>query len=78
MPAFRYTSRNQEHILKDIELARKHFEYFSMNVFCNNSTPVKQDKELVTWFVKEVYPTLKDQPGIEVLLDYTDLGVGEL
>ena len=38
----------------------------------------KRDKELVAWFVKEVYPTLKDQPGIEVLLDNTDLGVGEL
>ena len=76
MPAFRYTSRNQEHILKDIELARKHFEYFSMNVFCNNSTPVKQDKELAKWFASEVYPHIKDEDGIEVLMENTDLGVG--
>ena len=76
MPAFRYTSRNQEHILKDIELARKHFEYFSMNVFCNNSTQVKPDKELTKWFAREVYPHIKDEDGIEVLMENTDLGVG--
>jgi hypothetical protein len=69
---------SKEHIMNDIEIAKKHFEYFSVNVFCNNGTDTKRDKELVTWFVKEVYPTLKDQPGIEVLLDNTDLGVGEL
>ena len=68
----------KEHVIRDIEIAKKHFEYFSVNVFCNNGTDTKRDKELVAWFVKEVYPTLKDQPGIEVLLDNTDLGVGEL
>ena len=66
----------KEHILKDIELARQHFEYFSVNVFCNNHTPVKQDKELASWFAKEVYPMIKDDPRIEVLMENTDLGVG--
>ena len=66
----------KEHILKDIELAKEHFEYFSVNVFCNNHTSVKQDKDLATWFVKEVYPLIKDEPGIEVLMENTDLGVG--
>ena len=66
----------KEHILKDIELAKEHFEYFSVNVFCNNHTPVKQDKELASWFAKEVYPLIKDEPGIEVLMENTDLGVG--
>ena len=66
----------KEHILKDIELAKEHFEYFSVNVFCNNHTQVKQDKELATWFAKEIYPLIKDEPGIEVLMENTDLGVG--
>ena len=66
----------KEHILKDIELAKEHFEYFSVNVFCNNHTSVKQDKELASWFAKEVYPLIKDEPGIEVLMENTDLGVG--
>ena len=62
--------------MKDIELAKEHFEYFSVNVFCNNSTPVRQDPELSAWFVREVYPMLKDEPNIEILIQNTDLGVG--
>ena len=67
---------SKEHIMKDIEIAKKHFEYFSVNVFCNNSTPVKQDPDLAQWFAREVYPQIKDVDGIEVLMENTDLGVG--
>ena len=66
----------RERIVRDIELAREHFEYFSVNVFCNNTTKIKRDQALVEWFVSEVYPTIKDDPRIEVLIDNTDLGVG--
>lgn len=67
---------SKEHILNDIRIAREHFEYFSVNVFCNNSTPLKQDSELASWFTREVYPQIKDTDGIEVLMENTDLGVG--
>lgn len=67
---------SKEHIMNDIEIAKKYFEYFSVNVFCNNSTPVKQDPELAQWFAREVYPRIKDVEGIEVLMENTDLGVG--
>ena len=66
----------KDHVISDIQIARKHFEYFSVNVFCNNSTQVKQDKELAQWFAREVYPKIKDEEGIEVLMENTDLGVG--
>lgn len=67
---------NREHILSDIALARQHFEYFSVNVFCNNTTPVRHDASLAQWFATEVYPLIKDDPKIEVLMENTDLGVG--
>ena len=67
---------SREHILKDIELAKQYFEYFSVNVFCNNGTSVRKDPELATWFAQEIYPTIKDDPRIEVLMENTDLGVG--
>ena len=67
---------SKERILNDIRIAREHFEYFSVNVFCNNSTPVKQDSQLAGWFAREVYPQIKDVDGIEVLMENTDLGVG--
>ena len=66
----------RERILSDIALARQYFEYFSVNLFCNNGTAMQRDEELARWFESEVYPPLKDVPGIEVLLNNTDLGVG--
>ena len=68
----------KEHILTDINLAKQNFEYFSVNLFCNNHTPVKRDEGLASWFTKEIYPKIKDDPKIEVLLNNTDLGVGEI
>ena len=67
---------SKERIIKDIATAKEYFEYFSVNLFCNNTTPVKRDEELATWFVKELYPTLKDDRQIEVLVENSDLGVG--
>ena len=66
----------RSHILTDIRLARQYFEYFSVNLFCNNHTPIKRDETLAQWFQTEVYPDIKDDPKIEVLLNNTDLGVG--
>ncbi len=67
---------SKERIIRDIATAKEHFEYFSVNLFCNNTTPVKRDEELAAWFVKELYPTLKDDRQIEVLVENCDLGVG--
>lgn len=67
---------SRERILEDIDIANRYFEYFSVNVFCNNSTSVRRDDALAEWFVNEVYPTIKDNPKIEVLINNTDLGVG--
>lgn len=67
---------SQQHILKDIELAKTHFEYISVNLFNKNSTTVEPDEDLQKWFMKEVYPRVKDDAQIEVLVNNTDLGVG--
>lgn len=67
---------SQERILRDIALAKAYFEYASVNVFCDNSTAVKRDEELVKWFVDVVYPQLQQSDKIEVLVENTDLGVG--
>jgi hypothetical protein len=66
----------KERILNDIALAEQYFEYASLNVFCENTTAVKRDDELVSWFVNEAYPNLKKSDRIEVLINNTDLGVG--
>lgn len=67
---------SRERILSDIDTANKLFEYFSINVFCENTTKEKADKELTKWFAKEVAPSLAQNKKAEVLLNNTDLGVG--
>ena len=67
---------SRERILNDIATADKYFEYFSVNLFCNNGTAVQRDEALARWFTDEVYPKIKDNPKIEILINNTDLGVG--
>ena len=62
--------------MNDIAEAKRHFEYFSVNLFCNNSTAIKRDEGLAEWFVKEVYPILKNDAQVEVLIENDNLGVG--
>lgn len=68
--------QTEEMIKNDILLADKYFEYFSVNVFNENSTNVKCDHELVDKFVKNIVPELEKNPKCEVLIDNKDLGVG--
>lgn len=67
---------SKERIMNDIAIAKRYFEYFSINLFCNNSTAVKRDEELAKWFVNELYPTLNNDSQAEVLIENNDLGVG--
>ena len=67
---------SRERIVEDIKTAKEYFEYFSVNLFCNNGTPVRRDEVLVEWFKNDLYPLIKDDPAIEILVDNTDLGVG--
>ena len=66
----------RERILQDIAWAEQYFEYASVNVFCENTTPVKRDHHLAQWFIRELYPQLKRSNKIEILINNTDLGVG--
>lgn len=67
---------SKERIMNDIAIAKRYFEYFSINLFCNNSTAVKRDEELAKWFVNELYTTLSNDSQAEVLIENNDLGVG--
>lgn len=68
--------QTKEQILNDIEIAKQHFEYFSLNLFCNNTTAIRRDDKLAEWFMSEVYPSIINNPKIEILIENTDLGVG--
>lgn len=67
--------QTQEMIRKDIEIVLKNFQHATINLYCDNSTSVKADKELQLWFRKE-FAWLADEKKIDVLLEITDFGVG--
>lgn len=67
--------QTREMIKKDIEYLKKYFRLGTVNVYNNNTTPIRRDEELVAWFMKE-YRWLLDDPAVEVLYEVTDFGVG--
>lgn len=66
----------KERLLRDIELAERHFEYYSVNVFCPNNTFTRRNDDMLRWFATELYPTLQKSSKSEILIENTDLGVG--
>lgn len=67
--------QTKEMIRKDIQIMKTHFKHGTVNVFVENTTPVKADLELIRWFEQE-FGYLNDNPKIEVLWHNTDFGVG--
>lgn len=63
-------------IIRDVETADKHFEYFSVNVFTPNTTKHKRNDKLVEEFLHRVYPDLSKNPKAEILLKNVDWGIG--
>lgn len=64
-----------EMIRNDISMMKKYFKHGTVNVFNNNTTPIRRDEKLVQWFMEE-YRWLLDDPDVEVLYEITDFGVG--
>jgi radical SAM superfamily enzyme YgiQ (UPF0313 family) len=62
-------------IQQDIDLAKKHFKHFTVNVYVNNSTTIQQDPKLVQWF-EEKYWWLDTDTQCDILWNNTDFGVG--
>lgn len=68
--------QTKEMIKKDINLLVSNFDYGTINIFCENNTPIKKDPCIIEWFKKE-YKYLENMPNIDVLYENTDFGVGD-
>ncbi len=68
--------QTKESISLDIKLAMDNFNHFTVNVFVNNTTSIKADPGLISWFTKE-YSWLNNQSNCDVLWVNTDFGVGD-
>lgn len=69
--------QTKEMIERDIDYLEKYFEYGCVNMYVNNTTNIKEDPELASWF-RTKYAYLEANPQIEVLWNNTDFGVGEV
>ncbi len=69
--------QNLAMIENDIKLGLNFFERICVNVFCENSTAVKPDNQLIEGFIKEIYPKYKDDDRVDILLNNLDFGVGD-
>lgn len=63
-------------ISKDIEILLNYFNRGCINIYVDNTTPVKADYKLIEWF-KEEYSYLENKENIEILWNNTDFGVGD-
>lgn len=68
--------QTKDMIRKDMEILTNNFEHGCVNIYTENTTPVKPDPDLIKWF-KEEYSHLEDYDNIEVLWNNTDFGVGD-
>lgn len=67
--------QTKDMIRTDMEIIQRLFKHATVNVFIENTTPVKSDMNLIKWFETE-FAFLEENPKIEVLWHITGLGVG--
>lgn len=60
----------------DIETGLKYFERICINIMKKNTTSVFPDREVIRLFMSKIYPDIKKNERIDILLDNTDFGVG--
>lgn len=68
--------QTKDMIRNDMEILVNNFEKGCINIYVENTTPVKRDEELISWFKRE-FGYLEDNPNIEILWNNTDFGVGD-
>ena len=68
--------QSREDVLSSIRIAEDSFDYYSVNLFCPNSTSVRRDEELSRWAEATLPGLLAQSAKAELLLENTDLGVG--
>ena len=68
--------QTKEDIITSVEIAEEYFDYYSVNLFCPNSSSEERDDELSRVFLTELVPLFRKSRKAEILIENTDLGVG--
>ncbi len=68
--------QTKEMIDRDMDIVQKYFKRGCINIFVENTTPVKRDEEIIHYF-KEKYGYMDADDRFEILWSNTDFGVGD-
>lgn len=68
--------QTQAMIEKDMYILTHNFDYGTISIYRNNSTPIKRDDQLIHWFMNK-YGYLKNDSRFDFLASPTDFGVGD-
>lgn len=60
----------------DMETGLRHFRRICVNIMVQNSTKILPDPQVISDFIRELYPLYKDNERVDILLNNTDFGVG--
>ena len=75
---FGLAGQTAESMARDIRTGLAYFDRVCVNIMVPNTTSVKPDQAARDAFIHQVYPLYRDEPRVDILLDNTDFGVGEL
>lgn len=68
--------QTKDMIRKDMDILVNNFDHGCINIYVENTTPVKRDDELIKWF-RDEFGHLEKLDNIEILWNNTDFGVGD-
>lgn len=71
-----FEGQSEASIRNDIELGLQHFERICLNIFQSCSALLQPDKQVIDMFIHKIYPEIKTNKRIDILLNNTDFGVG--
>lgn len=67
--------QTREMIRNDVDILLKNFAHGTINLFVDNTTTIKADRDLQEWF-KDEFSWLINEKKIDILFANTDFGVG--
>ena len=73
---FGLTGQTEQSMRNDVETGLRFFERVCVNLMTENSTDMHPDREVLDIFMKNIYPTYRDDPRVDILIENTDFGVG--
>lgn len=74
---FGLSGQSRQSMENDINIGLKHFDRVCINIMCENSTPVKPDKNVINVFKDVIAPEYINNPRVDILMDNLDFGIGD-